>query len=60
MTPGIKNKRVNIKLIKKSFPIPLESATPTGGIKMFKMMVRILMVNVFDLSKFIRYLKKFS
>ncbi|ALM21740.1 hypothetical protein AAT17_11100 [Nonlabens sp. MIC269] len=48
ITPGIKNIRVSIRLIRKSLPKPLASPTPNGGIKMFKMIVKIDIVFVFD------------
>ena len=48
ITPGIKNIKVKIKLIIKSLPNPLARPTPSGGIKMFKIMVSKLIVLVFD------------
>jgi len=47
MTPGIKKIKVKIKLMMKSLPNPLANPTPNGGRNMFKIIVRMLMFNVF-------------
>jgi hypothetical protein len=40
----MKKSKVKIKLIRKSLPNPFASPTPNGGIKMFKIIVRMLIV----------------